>query len=327
MILITGGAGYIGSHVNKLLHQQGYETLVLDNLVYGHRSFVKWGEFIKGDLADTVLLERIFSSYPIDAVMHFAAYAYVGESVENPAKYYVNNVGNTLHLLETMRRHSVKDIVFSSTCATYGVPQCMPIIEEAVQQPINPYGRSKQMIELILNDYQKAYGLRYCVLRYFNAAGADPAGDIGEWHVPETHLIPLVLEAALGKRSEIVVFGGNYPTVDGTCVRDYIHVCDLADAHVKGLAYIRQKDCADCFNLGNGQGYSVKEIIAAAQDVTGKRIPYSIRTRRPGDPPVLIGSAEKAQRLLNWSPRFGLQAILETAWNWRQKVEEHEVCL
>lgn len=327
MILITGGAGYIGSHVNKLLHQQGYETLVLDNLVYGHRSFVKWGEFIKGDLADTVLLERIFSSYPIDAVMHFAAYAYVGESVENPAKYYVNNVGNTLHLLETMRRHSVKDIVFSSTCATYGVPQCMPIIEEAVQQPINPYGRSKQMIELILNDYQKAYGLRYCVLRYFNAAGADPAGDIGEWHVPETHLIPLVLEAALGKRSEIVVFGGNYPTVDGTCVRDYIHVCDLADAHVKGLAYIRQKDCADCFNLGNGQGYSVKEIIAAAQDVTGKRIPYSIRTRRPGDPPALIGSAEKAQRLLNWSPRFGLQAILETAWNWRQKVEEHEVCL
>lgn len=327
MILITGGAGYIGSHVNKLLHQQGYETLVLDNLVYGHRSFVKWGEFIKGDLADTVLLERIFSSYSIDAVMHFAAYAYVGESVENPAKYYVNNVRNTLNLLETMRRHNVKDIVFSSTCATYGVPQHIPIVEESLQQPINPYGRSKHMIELVFSDYRKAYGLRYCVLRYFNAAGADPAGDIGEWHVPETHLIPLVLEAALGKRSEIVVFGGNYPTVDGTCVRDYIHVCDLADAHVKGLAYIRQKDCADCFNLGNGQGYSVKEIIAAAQDVTGKRIPYSIRTRRPGDPPALIGSAEKAQRLLNWSPRFGLQAILETAWNWRQKVEEHEVCL
>ena len=319
MILIVGGAGYIGSHMNKILNQRGAETLVLDNLVYGHREAVKWGKFIEGDLADVSLLDRIFTEYPIEAVMHFSAYAYVGESVEKPEKYYNNNVVNTLHLLDAMRRHDVKYFIFSSTCATYGEPEKMPIVEDMPQNPINPYGRTKLMVEKILEDYHRAYGLNYCALRYFNAAGADPACEIGELHDPETHLIPLVLDAAIGKRKSISVFGTDYPTLDGTCVRDYIHINDLADAHIRALEYIRKNDCSEKFNLGNGCGYSVKEIIEMARKVTGKKIPVVYAERRPGDPPELIGSAEKAKRILGWEPKFDLESIMQTAWAWHQK--------
>ena len=319
MILIVGGAGYIGSHMNKILNQRGIETLVLDNLVYGHHEAVKWGKFVEGDLANVSLLDRIFIEYPIEAVMHFSAYAYVGESVEKPEKYYNNNVVNTLHLLDAMRRHDVKYFIFSSTCATYGEPEKMPIVEDMPQNPINPYGRTKLMVEKILEDYHRAYGLNYCALRYFNAAGADPACEIGELHDPETHLIPLVLDAAIGKRKSISVFGTDYPTLDGTCVRDYIHINDLADAHIRALEYIRKNDCSEKFNLGNGCGYSVKEIIEMARKVTGKKIPVVYAERRPGDPPELIGSAEKAKRILGWEPKFDLESIMQTAWAWHQK--------
>lgn len=320
MILIVGGAGYIGSHMNKMLNQRGLETLVLDNLVYGHREAVKWGQFVEGDLADVELLGRIFTEYPIDAVMHFSAYAYVGESVLKPAKYYNNNVANTLHLLDAMMRHNVKYFIFSSTCATYGEPKRMPIIEDMPQNPINPYGRSKLMVEKILEDYHRAYGLNYCALRYFNAAGADPDCEIGEQHDPETHLIPLVLDAAIGKRESISVFGTDYPTVDGTCVRDYIHINDLADAHIRALDYIQKNHCSEQFNLGNGCGYSVKKIIEMARKVTGREIKVVYADRRAGDPPELIGSAEKALRILGWTPKFDLQSIIETAWKWHLKV-------
>lgn len=319
MILIVGGAGYIGSHMNKILNRHGMETVVLDNLIYGHREAVKWGKFIEGDLADTALLDRIFTEYPIEAVMHFSAYAYVGESVEKPAKYYNNNVVNTLHLLDAMRRHDVKYFIFSSTCATYGEPKQMPIVEDMPQNPINPYGRTKLMVEMILEDYHQSYGLNYCALRYFNAAGADPECEIGELHNPETHLIPLVLDVAIGKRKSISVFGTDYPTTDGTCVRDYIHINDLADAHVRALEYIRKNNCSEKFNLGNGCGYSVKEIIEMARKVTGEDIPVVYAERRPGDPPKLIGSAEKAKRILGWAPKFNLESIIQTAWAWHQK--------
>jgi UDP-glucose 4-epimerase len=251
--------------------------------------------------------------------MHFSAYAYVGESVKKPEKYYNNNVVNTLHLLDAMRRHDVKYFIFSSTCATYGEPEKMPIVEDMPQNPINPYGRTKLMVEKILEDYHRAYGLNYCALRYFNAAGADPDCEIGELHDPETHLIPLVLDAAIGKRRSISVFGTDYPTPDGTCVRDYIHINDLADAHIRALEYIRTNNCSEKFNLGNGCGYSVKEIIEMARKVTGKEIPVVYAERRPGDPPELIGSAEKAKRILGWEPKFDLESIMQTAWAWHQK--------
>lgn len=320
MILIAGGAGYIGSHVNKVLNARGYDTLVLDNLSTGHREFVQWGQFIEGDLADCELLERIFTEYPIDAVMHFSAFAYVGESVEKPMKYYNNNVVNTLHLLDAMVRHDVSNFIFSSTCATYGEVDEMPIVETMSQRPINPYGRTKLMVERILADYHQAYGLNYCALRYFNAAGADPEVCVGEWHEPETHLIPLVLDAAGGQRQSISVFGTDYPTKDGSCVRDYIHVFDLADAHIRALEYIRKNNVSEYFNLGNGKGYSVQEIIKNAEAVAGRRISVKKSARRAGDPAVLIGSAAKAERLLGWKPHYDLQDILRTAWNWHEKM-------
>jgi UDP-glucose 4-epimerase len=320
MILIVGGAGYIGSHVNKVLNARGYDTLVLDNLSTGHREFVQWGQFIEGDLADCELLDRIFMKYPIDAVMHFSAFAYVGESVDKPMKYYNNNVVNTLHLLDAMVRHGVSNFIFSSTCATYGEAAEMPIVESMCQQPINPYGRTKLMVERILADYHQAYGLNYCALRYFNAAGADPEGCVGEWHEPETHLIPLVLDAAGGQRQSISVFGTDYPTEDGSCVRDYIHVFDLADAHIRALEYIREHNCSECFNLGNGRGYSVMALIKNAEKVTGCPIRVKKSARRAGDPAILIGSAVKAERLLGWKPQYDLQAILATAWNWHEKM-------
>ncbi len=320
MILIVGGAGYIGSHVNKQLNKAGFETIVLDNLTYGHREAVKWGTFLEGDLADESFLNKMFSEYPIEAVMHFSAYAYVGESVEKPDRYYRNNVTNTMYLLDAMVRHGVQYFIFSSTCATYGLPKHVPITEDMPQNPVNPYGRTKLMVEHMLKDYHTAFGLDYCALRYFNAAGADSESEIGELHNPETHLIPLILDAAIGKRPYIAVYGTDYPTKDGTCIRDYIHVEDLADAHIRALKYIQQNQCSDEFNLGNGIGYSVREVIEMAQQITGLEIPVKYASRRPGDPPELIGSSEKAQKILGWKPKHDLNSILTTAWNWHRKV-------
>lgn len=317
MILVTGGAGYIGSHINKMLAQKGYETVVFDNLVYGHPEAVGWGTLEIGDLSDPERLNEIFEKYEIEAVFHFAAYAYVGESVSEPSKYYNNNVANTIHLLDVMRKHQVKYLVFSSTCATYGIPERMPITENMEQKPINPYGASKLMIERILADYHKAYGLNYCCLRYFNAAGADPEGEIGESHDPETHLIPLILAAATGERNSIKVFGTDYPTKDGSCIRDYIHVTDLADAHLRAMDYLKKGGESTCMNLGNCIGNSVLEVIEAAKEITGRDMPVVLDERRAGDPPILVGSAKKAEELLGWKPKYGdIKVILEHAWKW-----------
>lgn len=317
MILVVGGAGYIGSHINKMLYQQGYETVVYDNLVYGHKEAVLWGTLEVGDLSDRDRLESVFERYSIDAVFHFAAYAYVGESVGNPSKYYNNNVTNTLQLLDVMMKYGIKYIVFSSTCATYGIPGRVPITEDMPQSPINPYGASKLMVERILKDYHAAYGLNYCCLRYFNAAGADPEGEIGESHTPETHLIPLVLAVAAGDREAVKVFGTDYPTKDGSCIRDYIHVTDLADAHLRAMDYLKRGGESTCMNLGNGIGNSVLEVIRAAEDVTGRRVPVIMDERRAGDPPALTGSAELAKQLLGWEPVYGdIKTILSHAWNW-----------
>ncbi len=318
-ILITGGAGYIGSHVNKSLHCKGYETLVLDNLIYGHREFVKWGDFVCADLGDMEQLRLVFQTYSIDAVIHFAAYAYVGESIADPQKYYSNNVVNTLNLLSAMREYDVNVMVFSSTCATYGVPNEIPITETHPQLPINPYGRTKLMIETILSDFADAYGLRYVALRYFNAAGADPETEIGEWHEPETHLIPLVLDAAMDRRERIQVYGTDYDTPDGTCIRDYIHVTDLADAHILALRYLLQGGESAVFNLGNGNGFSVKEVIKCAERMTGQSIRVEESPRRAGDPPILVGSSQKIKKLLGWQPYYAdLDLIVDTAWKWHR---------
>lgn len=321
MILVVGGAGYIGSHSVKQLVNEGYDVVVFDNLSTGHREFVKWGvPFVLGDLNDQTQLRLLFSNFPIQAVVHFAAHAYVGESVTDPQKYYINNVANTLNLLEIMREFKVERFVFSSTCATYGIPEELPIKETHKQLPINPYGRTKQVVEQILSDYERAYGLNYVVLRYFNAAGADLESEIGEWHEPETHLIPLVLDVALGKRENVTIFGTDYDTKDGTCIRDYIHVSDLADAHIRSLKYLETKQKSNVFNLGNGEGYSVQEIISTAEQVTGKKIATVKGSRRPGDPAVLIGSSEKAEAVLGWESKYDLYTIVESAWNWHKKL-------
>ena len=320
MILIVGGAGYIGSHVNKLLAKNSFKTVVFDNLVYGHREAVQWGEFVLGDLADRDQIRLCFRKYPIEAVMHFSAFAYVGESVVHPARYYMNNVANTLNLLEAMREANVRYFIFSSTCATYGVPQEIPIIEDHPQRPVNPYGRSKLMIENILEDYDKAYGIRHVNLRYFNAAGADPEGKIGERHSPETHLIPLAVYAALGINNDIRIFGTDYPTKDGTCIRDYIHVTDLSDAHIKALEYVKDKDMSNSFNLGNGIGHSVREIIDAVKRISGNDIRVIESERREGDPPVLISNYKKAVDILDWRPQYAdIDTIVETAYRWHSK--------
>lgn len=323
MILITGGAGYIGSHAAKAASLQGHDVLVLDNLSYGHREFAKWGSFEEADLADLPRLHQIFAQYPIKAVMHFAGFAYVGESVTNPAKYYANNVTNTLNLLEAMRKACVNKFIFSSTCATYGIPDQIPITEDHPQHPINPYGKSKLMVEQVLQDYSSAYNLRYVALRYFNAAGADPDGDMGEWHNPETHLIPLVLDAASGKRPNIEIYGTDYPTPDGTCIRDYIHVTDLADAHLNALDYLLKGGNSVALNLGNGCGFSVKEVIATIEKITGRNVPFKAAARRAGDPPILIGSGAKAKAVLGWSPQYGsLDEIIATAWKWHSRLND-----
>lgn len=321
-ILICGGAGYIGSHINKMLNQKGYETVIYDNLVYGHKEAVKWGELIVGDLADQQALNDLFDKNEFDAVFHFAAFAYVGESVDNPEKYYYNNVVNTLNLLHAMKEHGVNKIIFSSTCATYGEPESVPITEDMPQKPINPYGATKLMVERIFKDYSKAYGLQFVVLRYFNAAGADPDGEIGESHDPETHIIPLVLDAASGVRENVKVFGTDYETPDGSCVRDYIHVTDLASAHLLALKYLENGGKPDFFNLGNEKGTSVLEVVESARRVTGKEFNATLTDRRPGDPAKLVGSSKKAKEILGWKPQYvDIDTIVSHAWKWHEKKE------
>jgi len=322
-ILVTGGAGYIGSHAVLALQRVGYEVIVLDNLVHGHRDIVEnvlQVKLIVGDIGDRALLDHVFSTYPITAVMHFAAYIAVGESVTDPAKYYRNNVVGTLTLLEAMVAASIKQLVFSSTCALYGVPKTIPLVEDHPQDPISPYAASKQMVERILADFDTAFGLKSVSFRYFNAAGAEPTGLLGEDHSPETHLIPLVLLTALGKRESVSILGTDYPTPDGTCIRDYIHVTDLAQAHVLGLEYLLKGGDSQAFNLGNGSGFSVKEVIETASLVTGREIKIVECDRRLGDPPILVGSSHKAQKVLGWQPQYpDVKDILVHALRWHQQ--------
>lgn len=321
IIAIAGGAGYIGSHVNKALNEKGYQTIILDNLSTGHREFARWGQFCQCDLADIEGLRSVFAERHIAAVMHFCAFTYVGESVADPQKYYINNVKNTINLLQVMKEHGVKRFIFSSTAAVFGDPVMIPIPDGHRREPVNPYGRSKLMIEEILSDYSAAYDLSFVALRYFNAAGADPDASIGEWHEPETHLIPLVLDAALGKRDRIDIYGTDYDTPDGTCVRDYIHVADLAAAHVGALEYLERGGGSDAFNLGNGKGFSVREIVDAARKVTGRIIPSIDKGRRPGDPAILIADSARAAAVLGWMPRHDdIGGIINTAWQWHQKL-------
>ena len=330
-ILVTGGAGYIGSHAVLALQQAGYEVIILDNLVYGHSDLVETvlrTKLIVGDTRDSNLLKQIFSNYEIDAVMHFAAYAYVGESVTKPEKYYQNNVFGTLNLLEAMLEAGVNKFVFSSTCATYGIPTTVPIKEEQLQNPINPYGMTKLIVERILQDFSDAHDFCSVCLRYFNAAGADPQGMLGEDHNPETHLIPLVLQTALGQRESISIFGTDYDTPDGTCIRDYIHVSDLAQAHILALKYLLDNGKTDVFNLGNGNGFSVQQVIETARKVTGRAIKALECDRRIGDPPVLVGSGEKARKILKWQPQYSsLEDILTHAWQWHQKRHQQAMML
>lgn len=334
-VLVTGGAGYIGSHAARALSRAGHQPVVLDNLVYGHAEVVEQTlrvPLVVGQLGDRSLLDLVLAEHQIEAVLHFAAYAYVGESVKDPARYYRNNLGDTLTLLEALLAHGRErgkqiPIVFSSTCATYGVPQQIPMREDHPQAPINPYGRSKLMVEQLLHDFGRAYGLPSVIFRYFNAAGADPQGDLGEDHDPETHLIPRVLDVMGGRADYLQIFGDDYPTPDGTCIRDYIHVCDLADAHVIGLDRLLklQNQIKNVFtplvyNLGNGTGYSVQEVIETAKIVTGCGLLAHVAPRRPGDPAQLVAGAQRALEELGWRPRYPeLSTIIEHAWQWHRR--------
>ncbi len=317
---MTGGAGYIGSHACKALAKAGYFPVAYDNLVYGHDWAVKWGPLEQGDILDRARLDEVIAKHKPLAVLHFAAFAYVGESVAYPGKYYRNNVAGSLTLLEAMRDHGIRHIVFSSTCSTYGMPEQVPIDEETQQRPINPYGASKFMVERMLVDFGDAHGICSVALRYFNAAGADPDNEIGETHDPETHLIPLVLDGASGARACITLFGTDYDTPDGTCIRDYIHVSDLADAHVLALDGLLHGRSSGVYNLGNGRGFSVRQVIDQVQDVTGRAVPVVEGDRRTGDPAILIADASKARSELGWQPQLDdLKRIIETAWAWHQK--------
>lgn len=320
VILVTGGAGYVGSHACKALAQAGYVAVTLDNMACGHEWAVRWGPLERGDILDRQRLDEVFRKHRPEAVMHFAGFAYVGESVEDPGKYYRNNVTGTLTLLDAMHDHAVKKIVFSSSCSTYGIPQGVPISESHPQNPINPYGASKLMAERILGDFDRAHGIKSMCLRYFNAAGADPDAEIGEDHDPETHLIPLVLYAASGKRASVDICGADYPTADGTCIRDYVHVGDLATAHVMALSALEQGAESAQFNLGTGQGHSVMEVIAVARRVTGRAIPANTLPRRQGDPPRLIADATRVAATLGWKPTFSsLESQVQHAWNWLER--------
>ena len=332
-ILVTGGAGYIGAHTVKRLARAGLESVVLDNLATGHRDFARWGNFIHGDVRDAALLDMVFGSRRIDAVVHFAAASQVGQSVTDPLFYYQNNVQGALTLLAAMRRHGVQTLVFSSTCAVYSPDSDGPdsdgsssgglLTEDHPLGPLSPYAHSKRMIEQILEDCARAYGLKALCLRYFNAAGADPEGEVGERHLPETHLIPLVLQTALGQREAVQIFGDDYATPDGTAVRDYIHVQDLADAHILALEHLRTGGAGGALNLGNGQGHSVRQVVEAARAVTGADIPVLLAPRRAGDSPRLVGDATRAQALLGWKPQFAdICEIIRTAWDWH-RLEPH----
>jgi len=313
---VTGGAGYIGSHAAKVLRAAGYRVVVFDNLVAGHRGAVKFGDFVQGDITDVGSLRAALRRYEIFAVMHFAAFLDVGESVREPVRYYRNNVVGALSVLEAMVAESVRHFVFSSTCATYGEPIETPIAETHPQKPINSYGETKLAVERALPHFERAYGTRWVALRYFNAAGADPDGEIGEDHSPEIHLIPRAIEAATGGPG-LTVFGNDYPTPDGTCLRDYIHVTDLADAHVRALEAIVETGKSGAYNLGTGHPHSVKEVIDSVQRVTGRNVPWTLGPRRPGDPAVLYAAPHKAQSELHWTPRHAeLDVIVRTAWQW-----------
>jgi len=318
-IFVTGGAGYIGSHTLRALRASGYQTLCFDNLSTGFRRFAGDSPFVLGDLGNAGEIEAAFAGRAIAAVIHFASHALVEESYQNPYKYYHDNILNCLNLLEAMRRHGVRHIVFSSSCSTYGIPARIPISESEPLDPVNPYGATKMVIERILGDYGNAFGLRSVSLRYFNAAGAAHDGAIGEWHNPETHLIPRMLEIAAGNKGEAEVYGRDYPTPDGTCVRDYIHVVDLAQAHVAALQFLLTRDRSDIFNLGTGQGHSVLEVIRQVGAATGREIPIRYQERRRGDPPALVADPAKAMAVLGWEPRHSsLAEIVATAWRWRQ---------
>ncbi|GAV14105.1 MULTISPECIES: UDP-glucose 4-epimerase GalE [Paenibacillus] len=318
-VLVTGGAGYIGSHTVAELLARGEEVVIVDSLETGHKDAVLGGTLHIGDIRDSAFLDSVFAQHSIDAVIHFAAYSLVGESMSNPAKYYDNNVHGTLVLLEAMRKHQVSRIVFSSTAATYGEPERTPIEETEATNPTNVYGETKLTMERMMRWFDQAHDIRYVSLRYFNAAGAHENGKIGEDHRPETHLIPLVLQTALGQRKEMKVFGNDYPTADGTCIRDYIHVSDLADAHVLAVEYLRGGGQSDVFNLGSGNGFSVLEVIQTAERVTGRSVPTVVEERRAGDPAVLIASANKAKSVLGWNPkRDDLNVLIESAWKWHQ---------
>jgi UDP-arabinose 4-epimerase len=324
-VLVTGGAGYIGSHACKVLARAGYRPVVFDNLSRGHREVVRWGPLVEGDLADRRRLAAALEQNQVSAVMHFAAYAYVGESVADPGMYYRNNLSGTLSLIEAMRESGVDRIVFSSTCATYGTPHSVPIRETAQQLPVNPYGETKLAIERALHWYGQAYGLRSVSLRYFNAAGADPDSETGELHEPETHLVPLVLQTALGQRPQIDIYGTDYPTPDGTAIRDYIHVQDLADAHLRALEHLGAGGASAALNLGTGRGHSVREVVRVAEAISGRRIPCRETARRPGDPPVLVADPRLAAEVLGWRPRVSdLDTIIRTALAWHTSVADRE---
>ena len=319
-ILVTGGAGYIGSHTMRALAAAGFAPICFDNLSTGFRSFAANYPFVQGDLASAVDLDSVFETYSIQAVIHFASHALVEESCRNPHKYYHDNILNCLNLLEAMRSHDVGLIVFSSTCATYGIPASVPISESAPRNPVNPYGVTKMVIERILEDYERAHGVRFVSLRYFNAAGADAGGTIGEWHDPETHLIPRLFEAALGRVAGAQIYGDDYPTADGTCVRDYIHVTDLGTAHVAAINHLLSGCSSEVFNLGTGQGSSVLEVVELVMKTTGTRFAVNRLPRRPGDPPALVADPAKANRILNWRAcHSGIDEIVTSAWNWHHR--------
>lgn len=321
-VLVTGGAGYIGSHTAKLLARAGLEPVVFDNLSVGHRHAVRWGPLIEGDLADRDLVRNVLRDYGVEAVIHFAASAYVGESMTDPGKYFRNNVANTINLLDSLVETNVRRIVFSSTCATYGMAEFLPIDERHPQRPVNPYGDSKLFVERMLHWYGEAHGLRWIALRYFNAAGADPDGEIGEEHDPETHLIPLVIESALGRRPTLDVYGTDYPTPDGTAQRDYIHVMDLAKAHLLGLHHLINEGENVALNLGTGHAHSVRNIIEAVERIGDCGVPVREMPRRPGDPPALVANPTKAAQLLGWTPELSsLDSMVGTAWRWFSRIE------
>jgi UDP-glucose 4-epimerase len=315
-VLVVGGAGYIGSHTAHTLRRRGYEVIIYDNMCTGHKELADGFELIVGDIADSAKVAKALSR--CDSVMHFAAHAYVGESVENPKKYFHNNVTAALVLLNAVMESRVRKFIFSSTAAVYGTPPKSPITEDSPRQPVNPYGATKLAFENALEAYSRAYGLRFVSFRYFNAAGADESGTIGEIHQPETHLIPIILQAILGKRAALEIYGDDYPTADGTCIRDYIHVNDLAEAHVLGLEYLGKGE-SKAMNLGTGQGNSVHEVVAAAEHVTGRKVPTHIGQRRVGDPAELVADPSRAEKLLHWKAKRSLDEIIAGAWNWAQK--------